>query len=73
MCTLFYACSRTQVNDLLVGFAIFVLLMVLVVGLIVVGIEYERRKRTGVDLGHIDQIIKDARKRAYDRGRQHEN
>lgn len=68
MCTLFYACSWPQVTALLSGFAVFALFMALVVGMIIVGIEYERAKRTGIDIGHIDQIIKDARRRAYERG-----
>jgi hypothetical protein len=72
MCTLFYACSWAQVTALLSGFAIFAFFMVLAVGLIIVGIEYERRKRTGIDFGHIEQMIKDARKRAYERGRSNE-
>lgn len=68
MCTLFYACSWDQVTALLSGFALFAVFMSLIVGSIIVGVEYERRKRAGIDIGHIDQIIKDARKRAYERG-----
>jgi hypothetical protein len=72
LCTLFYACSWEQVTALLVGVAIFVVFAILFVGLVWCGIEYERSKRAGIDVGHIDKIIKDARRRAYERGRMEE-
>jgi hypothetical protein len=68
-CTLFYACSWEQVTALLTGVAIFAIFAILCCGLVWCAIEYERSKRTGIDVGHIDKIIKDARRRAYERGR----
>ena len=72
MCTLFYACSWDQVTALLTGFALFAMFIAIIVMGTLVGIEYERRKRTGIDGGHIDQIIKSARRRAYERGQRDE-
>ena len=61
MCTLFYACNWDQASSLLGGFATFAFVTVVIVGLVRIGIEYERAKRAGVDL---DAIVKDARRHA---------
>jgi hypothetical protein len=69
MCTLFYACTWYEVSAFLSGLAIFTFFTILIVGAIWCGIEYERSKRGSIDLGHIDKIIDDARRRAVEHGR----
>jgi hypothetical protein len=69
MCDLFYACSYQEVSNFLSGLGLYVLCLVFVGGLVWVGIESERAKRTGIDIDQIDRIISEARKRAYERGR----
>lgn len=43
-----------------------IIIAIIVMGKI--GIEHERSKRSGIDVGQIDQIIEDARRRANRRG-----
>jgi hypothetical protein len=69
MCDLFYACSYEEVSNFLTGLGLFVFFTILAIGMTWAEIEKERSKRSGVDIQQIDKIINDARKRAYERGR----